>query len=240
MGAASSAPPKDAAAPAAGGGGAGEGKLRVLCCNLACHWFSPNDPPERWARLEAVAREVAALSPDVFVVQELYTFAPVWGRELAWFSGLMAEQGFAVAASPWRWVGMSQGLVVYSKLPIEGNEARPFATQQVDVPGGPRKGVQICTLNWGGMPVHIVNAHLAWKGSVGPQHLSWFRAACAEVAAREGAAVACGDLNNSLPALEGYRSLTPAEPTHDDGATYDHAFVHAAPSARDTSTSRRG
>ena len=206
--------------------------IRLLCHNVAGHWFSPNDPPNMLARLDAIVREAVECGADVVILQELYRFSvgvPLRTREFDLVVRALAVAGFELAASSeTAWLGMDSGLCIFSKLPPISAQTHAFIDQATFPLIRPDKGYQVADLRWGSMVLRVVNTHLAWQGATGHAHLLTLQGAAAAAAADMDVCVCvCGDMNRPVASLDGYTSLTPAAPTHDNGGTYDHVFVRA-------------
>eukprot|EP00656_Telonema_subtile_P009918 TRINITY_DN14705_c0_g1_i3.p1 TRINITY_DN14705_c0_g1~~TRINITY_DN14705_c0_g1_i3.p1 ORF type:complete len:274 (+),score=31.98 TRINITY_DN14705_c0_g1_i3:34-855(+) len=217
----------------------GRPQLRVICHNIAGHWFSPNDPPNLKGRLQAFSDEIERARIDVVMVQELYTFSvllPSWSRELDFFDKRLRSLGFAYSTlngedSSRRWLGMDAGLRVWSRVPIVSSLVRPFETSSPSF-GASYKGYQCVQLDWNGAPLLLVNTHCSWKQS--DQPAAQFE--CLEQVGTQHAAdpnatvVMAGDFNQrphtGFLRRDGFVPLAPrGVSTHDDDMELDHAFV---------------
>jgi len=221
--------------------------LTVVCLNVAGHWFSPHDPPRLRARLDKIVEKFAEIDPDIVCLQELYSFSVVWPLtwkgERSYFNGVMEKLGYRMVTGNASWSGMDSGLLVLAKTDLVRLDFQFFNAQAtlagVKVPWN-SKGYLAAAVRVGDRRVVLFNCHLWWK----PQEVAAaqqdqlneaiekFRPGKLPGGAGDAThVILCGDFNNLIEPsglIDGFGPCLVCHegPTHDDGGTYDHIFVH--------------
>jgi endonuclease/exonuclease/phosphatase family metal-dependent hydrolase len=206
-------------------------RVRLLCANVAGHYFSKADPPDLFGRLSVIASEIEILEPDVVCVQELYAVSLgglfSYESERSHFCGLMAKLGFKYASPRLPWLGMDSGLLIFCRSQPENVVSMFFQDQDHRLAS---KGLLRCKLCVGDAQFVIVNAHLSW-GAASPKQICELRKFVADLG--NESVVVCGDFNRKLrgsDVAEGFGDCAACDagPTHSDQGFYDHVFGRKA------------
>lgn len=194
--------------------------LRILCFNVAGHYFSPNDPPDIKGRVVRVAEHILANDKlDVVCVQELYSLSLVgvaYQSERSAFLEALRPRFPHVALAPTSWLGLNSGLLIMSRHAFASAPVSLVFTSQASWVAS--KGALLVPLQ-NGLSVCVV--HLAWGGQVEASQRSELEAFLTTHASTSPLLV-CGDFNG--PPLDKC-ALCALGPTHVEGGVYDHAFA---------------
>lgn len=224
--------------------------VRVLCFNVAGHWFSPNDPPKIAERMKQIAEKICSLPHpvDIVCIQELYSLSLPW--PLSWKSersdfveALQKKGGFHhFVTSEQRWVGMDSGLLILSRFAMEEDsvERLVFSSQASKLSSCKGAlGVRIRVPNDDhddGTSLFVCCVHLAWGGQVETSQREELTSFLEKKKERgDVPMLICGDFNGPPPLDHDQCPLCPLGPTHKDSGTYDHAITMNGPQISDGS-----
>ena len=154
--------------------------LRVATVNVL------NDR-SRWPeRRTLLARELAALSPDVIALQEVTD--PLGHSTADWLGGEMG--GYSPYVCPKAgWGRKWEGIALLSRLPVEHHETIEL--------GGQQRTAQLVRVRVGGRTIVVADADLYWPIGVHAVRVRQVERLLAWVAASEpgAATIICGDFN---------------------------------------------
>jgi endonuclease/exonuclease/phosphatase family metal-dependent hydrolase len=212
-------------------------RLVVLSHNLGCHWFSPNDLPKAFERLDHIATQIGQEHVDLVLVQELYTLATPWpfgwGRELASFKKLLSSLGLThhIGDGQAPWIGMDSGLQIFSRFPITPTESKLWGKAVKSARGFIGARIDISS----GVSLHVLNLHLDAMDSVARKAQYFAVAETASKLVTQGHTVlVAGDFNHTVRSLPGapddaFVALAPpGVSTHCHDAQLDQAFITTA------------
>jgi endonuclease/exonuclease/phosphatase family metal-dependent hydrolase len=154
--------------------------IRVATVNIL------NDQ-SRWAeRRTLLVQGLATLTPDLIALQEVTD--PLGTSTAHWLADELG--GYSVHVCPKTgWGRKREGIVVLSRLPVEGHEVLDLRSQQ--------RTAQFVRVRTGGRPVVLVNGHYYWPVGADSAQVRQVGLVLDRVKALEPgtSVIACGDFN---------------------------------------------